>query len=118
MKLHEELKELRSKQREINDGYRIYHDGSIKTMTITDSEEEGWYILARPIRGASVIFRKYFPTTPQGSKFMMTKDLREAIRIMALMLEMVVESRVNRENETSLRTERSEPQPGQTPVTF
>jgi len=117
MDLHEELRELLGKQRKISDGYRLFHDGSIKTATVTDSLETGWYILARPVPGASRAFRKSFPRNTQGL-FLKVDGMREAIAIRDKMLEMLVESRVQRQFEMDLRTEQHQPEPGDTPAPF
>lgn len=117
MSLHEELRGLLEKQRKIRDGYRLFHDGSIKTATVTDSLETGWYILARPVAGASRSFRKYFPGNAQGL-FLKVEGMREGIAIRDKMLETIVESRVQRQCEMDLRTEQHQPNPGNFPVTF
>ena len=117
MDLHEELRALQTRQRKIDDGYRLFHDGTIKTATVTNSLETGWYVLARPIPGASRAFRHLFPASRQGL-FLKVEGMREAIELRDKMLECVVHSRVQREFEMDLRTEQEKPEPGDIPVTF
>lgn len=114
MDLHEELTRLRDRQRHIEDGYRLFHDGSIKTATITNSLETGWYILAKPIAGASHSFRRYFQQHPQGI-FLKVEGMREAIALRDRMLEVVIESKIQKQYEMDLRTEQK-PEPGDFPV--
>ena len=117
MDLHEELQALKTRQRKIDDGYRLFHDGTIKTATVTDSLEAGWYVLARPIPGASRAFRHYFPASQQGL-FLKVAGMREAIEVRDRMIEAVVYSRVQREYEMDLRTEQPKPEPGELPANF
>lgn len=104
MSVHEELSSLQGEQRDISDGYRLFHDGSIKTATVTDSLETGWYILARPVPGASRLFRRFFPGKPQGL-FLKAESMRAAISIRDQMIEMIITSKVQRQFEMDLRTE-------------
>ena len=117
MKLHEELNALRDKQRRIKDGYRLFHDGSIKTATVTESLDTGWYVLARPVPGASRSFRNHFPGSPQGL-FLKVESMREGIAIRDKMIEMIVESRVQKRFEMGIETEQHQPKPGDLPVHF
>ncbi len=117
MSLHEELQGLRDRQRSIDDGYRLFHDGTIKTATITESLEPGWYVLARPVAGASIAFRRYFHSSPQGL-FLKVEGMREAISVRDRMIEVVVESRVQRQFEMDLKTEQNKPTPGEVPASF
>lgn len=116
MDLHTELRELQSSQRNIKDGYRLFYDGSIKTATVTDNLETGWYVLARPVPGASIAFRSYFPGTPHGL-FLKVEDMREAISIRDKMIETVVESRVQKRFEMGLET-KQQTEPGKIPASF
>ena len=117
MDLHEELKELHGKQLKLNDGYRLFHDGSVKTATVTDSLGTGWYILARSIPGASRVFRSYFPGNAQGI-FLKVESIREAISIRDRMIEVIVTSRVQRRFEMDLSMSQHQPSPGDSPVSF
>jgi hypothetical protein len=117
MTLHEEMQALREKQRVIGDGYRLFHDGTIKTATVTDSLEPGWYILARSIPGASIVFRHHFEADAEGL-FLRVEGMREAIALRDRMLEHVVELRVQRQFEADLQEEQHQPEPGNFPVTF
>lgn len=103
MKLHEQLIDLAERQDGITDGYRLYSDGSIKTATVTDSLEPGWYALASKIAGANV-FHRFFPATERG-RFLKVDGLREAISVRDALLSKVVESRVQRRLESSPETE-------------
>ncbi len=117
MTLYEEMQALREKQRVIEDGYRLFHDGTIKTATVTDSLEPGWYILARSIPGASIAFRSHFAPEPEGL-FLRVEGMREAIALRDRMIEHVVELRVQRQFEAGLQAEQQQPEPGDYPVTF
>lgn len=76
LSLQDKLNTLQSVQSNIQDGYRLYSDGSIKTITITESSETGWYLLARPVSGAATVFLSFFP-----DGFLKTNSMREAIDV-------------------------------------
>jgi len=97
MKLFEDLANLKKAQATTDDGYRLYCDGSIKTATVTDSLELGWYCLASPIPGAFNMFRTYFKC-----EFLKTEGMRESIALRDKMFEVAIESRLRRINEMSL----------------
>lgn len=74
--LQETLINLRSRQNSIQDGYRLYKDGSIKTITITESLETGWHRLANSVPGSAALIYPFFP-----NEFLKTDSMREAIAI-------------------------------------
>lgn len=104
MRVHEELRELQKEQSEIKDGTRLFHDGSIKTQTLTGSGSIGWYILAGPVQGAGFSFKRYFPTHEDGMYLNVT-GVREAISIRDGMLSLLVEARVQRQQSNDLRNQ-------------
>ena len=109
MDLHEEFRELLKRQSSIIDGYRLFHDGTVKTARVTDSLETGWYVLAGPIAGVSRAFRHYFPASADGL-FLKVEGMRQAIAIRDKMLEVATYSRIQREFEMSIQN--NQPSPG------
>lgn len=77
MSLTNKIETLKARQDEIGDGYRIFFDGSIKTATITDSLEQGWYALAKPVAGAAHGLAHLF----DGLEYLKTDGMRESIEL-------------------------------------
>jgi hypothetical protein len=102
MSAHTSLLELQQDQTSTEDGTRIFHDGSIKIRSLTESGELGWYVLARPISGAPVYFNRYFVSHSDG-QYLKAPGMREAIEIRDAMLTAMVESRVQRQFSNDLR---------------
>lgn len=96
MHAHTSLRELQQDQTSTEDGTRLFHDGSIKIRSLTESGQIGWYVLARPIPGAPVSFSRYFVAYSDG-QYLKTPGMREAIEIRDAMLTAMVESRVQRQ---------------------
>lgn len=101
MSVHSKLRELQRGQSEIKDGTRLFHDGSIKTQSLTDSGEIGWYVLAGPVQGAGLSFKRYFSAHEDGM-YLKAESVREAISIRDGMLSSLVEARVQRQQSNDL----------------
>ena len=101
MAIHAELKELASAE-PAEDSCRLFFDGSIKTVTLTESGEMGWYVLARPVSGASKSFRRYFVQRTEGI-YLRVSGPREAIALRDGMIITSVEARVRRTDSNDLR---------------
>jgi hypothetical protein len=102
MAVHVELRDLQREQDDIEDGTRIFWDGSVKIKTLTPKGDMGWYVLARPVQGAKLSFRRYFNANPDGN-YLRVPGMREAITIRDEMLTAMVESRVQRQLGNDLR---------------
>ena len=111
MDLHEEFRELRENQPSADDGYRLFHDGTVKTARITSSLETGWYVLAGSIAGVSRAFRHYFPSSADGL-FLKVGGMRQAIAIRDKMLEVATYTRIQREFEMSIQNNQPSPECG------
>jgi len=74
MNIKKHLKTLKLMQGNLEDVYRIYPDGSIRTATLTESMNRGWYALAKPLPGAAHKYKGLF-----GSEFLKVGSMREAI---------------------------------------
>lgn len=101
MSVHSELRELQIVQSRIKDGTRLFHDGSIKTQSLTASGEIGWYVLARPVQGAGISFKRYFNAQEDGM-YLMVEHVRDAISIRDGMLASLVEASVHRQQSNDL----------------
>lgn len=102
MSVHLELRKLQKVQSEVRDVARLFHDGSIKTQTLTDSGQVGWYVLAGPIQGAGLSFKRYF-TAQEDGLYLRAEGVREAISIRDGMLTSLVEARVQRRQSNDLK---------------
>ena len=104
MKLFEELRDLSNRNWKLPDnGVRIFYDGSIRTLTITGSGRQGWYIVATGIPGAAQIIGRYFPGKLSEERFLNMPDLRRAVKLRDKILVQVTESKARRMAETDLR---------------
>lgn len=103
MKLHEELLALGDEQSEILDGYRVFHDGTVKTATTTESGDRGWYVLAMRIPGVPASIRRFFPKHSDGA-FLKVRSLRDVITLREKMLTAVIYARARKELEFSPET--------------
>jgi len=101
MGMIQKLKELNKEQKKVADGYRLFHDGSLKIKTLTDSGDVGWCVIAKLIPAASPSIRSYFTQHDDGI-YLRTQGLREALEVRDLILIQMTESRVTRQNETGL----------------
>lgn len=117
MSLYDNLRDLRNKQPLITDGYRLFHDGTIKTVTLTDSLEKAWYVLAKSIPGASHSFRRHFIASSEGL-FLKVDGIRDAITLRDRMYEQVVEAKVQRRIEMDTLNSEQAKSSGSSPVLF
>lgn len=117
MSLHDEIRKLHELQSSTDDGLRLFHDGSIKQRSLTESMEMGWCIVARSVPGASLAFRNYFPSRGDGI-YLQVENIRDAMTIRDMMLTTLVESRVHRQSANELKTKPTAITPGGTPVLF
>jgi len=104
MSIDSELRDLKRKQANLQEGTRLFHDGTIKIHHITESGKIGWYVLAGPVPGAGIAFRNYFNKVPEGN-FLVAEGMREAITIRDRMIEQMVEARVHRQQGNDLRNQ-------------
>lgn len=120
MSINEELKALKFEQSTICDEYRLFHDGTIKMASLTDSGQMGWYVVAKPIPGMSFAYRRYFKTQGDGV-FLNVPTLREAVSLRDMIFTAIVEARVHRRIENDISNQSTEPSTvssGSYPATF
>lgn len=98
MNLHQELETLIAGQANIQDGYRLYYDGSVKTVTITESLDTGWCVQAGPIPGAAALIQSCF----SEDKYLKVDDLRTAIALRDRIFTFVYESQWKRKRYTDI----------------
>ncbi len=99
--MREKLKKLKREQASIRGGHRIFHDGSVKIQSLTDSGNIGWCVIAKPVPGASPSIRQYFSQHPDGM-YLKVEGIREAIELRDAIFEKMVEARVMRQNEMAM----------------
>lgn len=100
--MREKLRKLQREQSSISDGHRIFHDGSVKIQSLTESGDIGWCVIAKSVPGATHSLRQYFPQHPDGM-YLKVEGIREAITLRDTIFERMVEVRVMRQNEMAMR---------------